>query len=197
MLRGGRVQIVDMVKPTMLISCSSSSRTMRRISETAVRRMSAHAARPVLFALSSPEEELSAAQAYHWSDGRAIYANFEGEEWEVTTPRGEVLAPSKVQSVYIFPGLSLGVCATRSVRIKEDQIVAAARTVASMLTEEDRERGRVLPPVSRVHEVAKQVALTVARTSYEYGIATALPKPTDLEATIEALVHDPNYVQFG
>lgn len=193
----GGVQIVDMVKPTMLISCSSSSRTMRPISDLTVRRMSMHTQRPVLFALSSPRPELSAAQAYHWSDGRAIYANFEAEQEEVTTPRGNVLTPSKVQSVYIFPGLSMGVCVARSLRIKEDQIIAAARTVAGMLTSEDVELGRVLPPVSKVHDVAKQVALTVARTSYEYQIATALPKPTDLEAVIEATMHDPNYIQFG
>lgn len=191
------MQIVDMVKPTMLISCSSSSRTMRPISDLTVRRMSMHTQRPVLFALSSPRAELSAAQAYHWSDGRAIYANFEGAQEEVTTPRGNVLTPSKVQSVYIFPGLSMGVCVARSLRIKEDQIIAAARTVAGMLTNEDMELGRVLPPVSKVHDVAKQVALTVARTSYEYQIATALPKPTDLEAVIEATMHDPSYVQFG
>jgi len=156
-----------------------------------------HARRPVLFALSSPRAELSAAQAYHWSDGRAIYANFEGAQEEVTTPRGNILTPSKVQSVYIFPGLALGVCAARSQRIKEDQIIAAARTVASMLTAEDIELGMVLPPVSRLHDVAKQVALTFARTSYDYQTATALPKPTDLEAVIEAMVHDPSYIQFG
>lgn len=188
---------MDMVKPTMLISCSSTPRTMRPISDMAVRRMSMHTQRPVIFALSSPRAELSAAQAYHWSDGRAIYANFEGAQEEITTPRGTMLTPSKVQSVYIFPGLCLGVCAARSLRIKEDQIIAAARTVASMLTTEDVELGRVLPPISKVHEVAKQVALTVARSSYEYQIATALPKPADLEAVVDALVHDPSYVQFG
>jgi malate dehydrogenase (oxaloacetate-decarboxylating)(NADP+) len=159
--------------------------------------MSQHVQRPVIFAVSSPTPELSAAQAYHWSGGRAMYANFEGAQEEVSTPHGHILTPSKVQSVYIFPGMALGVCAARAQRIKEEQIIIAARAVASMVSDEDREIGRVLPPFSKLHQVAKQVALSVAKSSYEYNLATALPKPADLEAAIDKLVHDPSYVHFG
>jgi malate dehydrogenase (oxaloacetate-decarboxylating)(NADP+) len=78
-----------------------------------VRAMSRHTARPVIFALSSPTPELSAAQAYHWSDGQAIFANFEGVQEQVATPDGRILSPSKVQSVYVFPGVALATCVTR------------------------------------------------------------------------------------
>lgn len=107
------VQIVNSVKPTLLISCTSSPRSVRPITEAAVRIMSRNTPRPIIFALSSPTSELSAAQAYHWSDGRAMYANFEGAQEEVTTPEGQILTPSKVQSVYVFPGVALGTCVTR------------------------------------------------------------------------------------
>jgi malic enzyme len=85
----------------------------------------------------------------------------------------------------------------RSQRIKEEQILAAARAVASMVSDEDREMGRVLPPASKLHDVAKHVALSVVKTAYDYNIATALPKPADLQATIESYIHDPSYVRFG
>jgi malic enzyme len=107
------VQIVNFVKPTLLISCTSSPRAVQPITEAAVRSMSRNTARPIIFALSSPTSELSAAQAYHWSDGRAMYANFEGPQEEVVTPEGQILTPSKVQSVYVFPGVALGTCVTR------------------------------------------------------------------------------------
>ena len=105
--------MIERVKPTVLISCSSSPARVRPISERAVRAMSRNTPRPIIFALSSPDSELSAAQAYHWSDGKAMFANFDGPQEEVATPDGRVLSPSKVQSVYVFPGMALGVCATR------------------------------------------------------------------------------------
>jgi malic enzyme len=188
---------MEEVRPTILISCTSSRMAMRAIPESAIRTMSSHCSRPIVFALSSPTAELSAAQAYHWSGGKAMYANFEGQQEEVTTPHGQILTPSKVQSVYIFPGLTLGTCVARSQRIKEEQIVAAAKAVASMVSDEDRELGRVLPPVEKLHAVAKQVAITTAKTAYEFGIATALPKPTNLEQVVDSYVHDPSYVHFG
>jgi malic enzyme len=104
---------VNKIKPTILISCTSSPRATRPIPEAAVRAMSEHVNRPIIFALSSPTAEISAAQAYHWSGGRAMYANFEGVQEEVTTPHGQILTPSKVQSVYIFPGIALGTCVAR------------------------------------------------------------------------------------
>lgn len=100
----------------MLISCTSSPGSVQPINEAAVRCMARHTPRPVIFALSSPTSELSAAQAYHWSGGKAMYANFEGPQEEVTTPEGQILMPSKVQSVYVFPGVALGTCVTRCAR---------------------------------------------------------------------------------
>lgn len=126
-----------------------------------------------------------------------MYANFEGQQEEVTTPHGQVLTPSKVQSVYIFPGIALGTCVARATRIKEEQIVAAARAVAAMVSDEDRELGRVLPSTDKLHEVSRQVAVVTAKTAYEYGVATALPKPAQLTAMVESYMHDPSYERFG
>lgn len=191
------LQVMQKLKPTILISCTSNPASVQTIPESAIRTMSKHCARPIIFAISSPNAEVSAAQAYHWSGGKAMYANFEGQQEEVTTPHGQVLTPSKVQSVYIFPGIALGTCVARATRIKEEQIVAAAKAVAAMVSDEDRELGRVLPPVFKLHAVAKQVAYVTAKTAYDSGVATALPKPADLTAMIDSYIHDPSYPRFG
>lgn len=107
------LQIVDRVRPTILISCHTSPTLMPAIPEPAIRTMAKHVQTPVLLALSSPNPELTAAQAYHWTEGRALFANAEGIQEEVATPDGRVLSPSKVQSVYIFPGVALGTAVTR------------------------------------------------------------------------------------
>lgn len=125
-MRSG-VQIVSQVQPTVMISCTSSPNSLRPITEAAVRAMTRHAPRPIIFALSSPTPELSAAQAYHWSDGKAMYANYEGAQEEVSTPEGQILTPSKVQSVYVFPGLALGTCVTRCGLLLTRTAAVAAR----------------------------------------------------------------------
>lgn len=107
-----RAQIVERVQPTVLIGCSSDPSRPVHISEAAIRALAKTAARPVILALSSPTCEISAAEAYHWSGGKAVYANFEGPQEEVFAA-GRELKPSKVQSVYIFPGLTLGTCVAR------------------------------------------------------------------------------------
>jgi malic enzyme len=76
-------------------------------------------------------------------------------------------------------------------------MIAAARAVASMVDDDDRLLGRVLPPMSKLHTVAKTVALAVARSAYDAKIATALPKPTDLKETIEKHIYDPSYASFA
>lgn len=69
---------------------------------------------------------------------------------------------------------------SRCTRLREDMFVAAAQTVAGMVTDADRAAGRVFPAVSRAREIAAQVAKAVAGKGYDAGIATELPKPHDL-----------------
>lgn len=66
-----------------------------------------------------------------------------------------------------------------------------------MVDDDDRRLGRVLPPTGKLHAVAKRVGVAVARAAYDAKIATALPKPPDLEATIEEHVYGLDYATFA
>ena len=118
----------------MLIGCHTLSGAPQPITEGAVRVMSRHTGRPVIFALSSPTAELTAAQAYHWSDGQAIFANFEGSADEVAAPDGRILSPSKVQSVYTFPGVTLATCITRYTLLTSSSIQLHSSCFAQLHT---------------------------------------------------------------
>lgn len=190
-------KIMHAVKPTIVISCASSPKAMKRIPEKAVRALCETCTRPLIMALSSPQPELSAAQAYHWSEGRAMYAGFEGPQEEVTTTDGHVLRPSKVQSVYIFPGLSMGTHVSRSTRIRQEQLLAAAKAVAAMVSDEDRMQGRILPPLEKGYQISLRVAQVVAKMAYDLNIASNLPKPVDLRQAIESAVYTPDYKHFS
>lgn len=87
--------------------------------------------------------------------------------------------------------------AHRSGVIRQQQLITAARTVADLVDDDDRSLGRVLPPPSKLPEVAKSVASAVARQAYDCGTATALPKPTDIGAFVEKMAYRPDYVKFA
>ncbi len=68
------LEAVEALRPTMLIGVSGMA---QGFTEPIVRAMGRLNPRPVIFALSNPtsKAECSAAQAYGWTDGRAIFAS--------------------------------------------------------------------------------------------------------------------------
>lgn len=87
--------------------------------------------------------------------------------------------------------------ACRAQSIKELQLIEAAKAVAAMVDDDDRRLGRVLPPPEKLHEVAKRVGVAVAKAAYDAKVAMTLPKPTDLDQTIEDHVYGLNYARFA
>jgi malic enzyme len=87
--------------------------------------------------------------------------------------------------------------ACRAQTIKESQLIEAAKSIAGMLDDDDRRLGRVLPPASKLQAVAKEVAVAVAKGAYDGAFATALPKPLDLGAAVDAHSYNPKYSQFA
>ncbi|MFI5337129.1 MAG: NAD-dependent malic enzyme [Opitutales bacterium] len=183
---------IEDLKPTILIGVSGMPQTF---TEPVVRAMGRLNQRPVIYALSNPTSraECSAEQAYTWTEGRAIFAS--GSPFPPFTFAGKTHVPGQGNNSYIFPGVGLGIIASQSTRVTNEMFFIAARTLASLVTEEDLKIGRVYPDLKRLREVSAAIAVAVADNAFQRGL-TQMQRPKDLPALIKGTMYDPNYQSY-
>jgi malate dehydrogenase (oxaloacetate-decarboxylating)(NADP+) len=184
---------VESLKPTAIIGVSGKSRMFTREVLEAMARLND---RPIVFSLSNPtsKTECTAAEAYTWTEGRAIFAS--GSPFDAVTVHGKTFIPAQGNNVYIFPGVGLGVIATRAKYVTNEMFLAAARTLAQHVSYADVWQGRVYPPLTSIREVSAAIAVEVAEVVYKQGLAQE-PRPDDLESYIKSIMYYPEYQRFA
>ncbi|WP_242139920.1 NAD-dependent malic enzyme [Sphingomonas sp. TREG-RG-20F-R18-01] len=170
---------VERIRPTVLVGTSGQSGAF---GEAVVRAMAAGVEHPILFPLSNPisRAEAHPTDLFDWTDGRAIVGT--------GSPFG-VAGVTQVNNVFIFPGVGLGALAVGARCVTEGMFMAAARELATM----DGEGGTLLPPITRLRDIALRVATAVARQAVAEGVAPAnSPAPTesDILATMWVARYD-------
>jgi malate dehydrogenase (oxaloacetate-decarboxylating)(NADP+) len=179
---------IKSLAPTAIIGVAAVGGTFTREVVEAMAGINRH---PIVFALS--KSECTAAQAYEWSGGRALFAS--GSPFDPVTVGGKTYVPRQGNNSYIFPGVGLGAIACRARRVTDEMFLTAARTLADQVSEADLAQGSLYPPLSRVRDVSATIATAVARVAYEHGLAAA-PKPADLAAFVRAQMYDPRYETY-
>lgn len=180
---------VQALRPYAIIGVSGQPQTFTR---DVVDAMGAINERPIVFALSNPtsRSECTAADAYGWSGGRAVFAS--GSPFPAVGLADRTVVPGQANNAYIFPGVGLGVIASGAKRVTNDMFLAAARTLADAVGEADLAKGRIFPPIETIRALSTSIATAVARVAHERGLSTE-PVPTDLRGHIEALMYDASY----
>ena len=183
---------VEALKPHALIGVSGMPQAF---TEPVVKAMARLNPRPIIFALSNPtsKSECTAEQAYTWTDGNAIFAS--GSPFDPVTLAGRKHVSGQGNNSYIFPGVGLGVIASQSSRVTNEMFFVAAKTLASLVTEDDLAMGRVYPSLTRIREVSAAIGLAVAETAYARGFARQIA-PADLVAHVNAQMYQPEYIDY-
>jgi malate dehydrogenase (oxaloacetate-decarboxylating)(NADP+) len=180
---------VEELRPTAIIGVSGQPRTFTR---SIVERMARYNERPIIFALSNPtsKSECTAEEAYSWTNGRAIFAS--GSPFPSYKLYGKMYHPGQGNNAYIFPGVGLGVVVSGARHVSDEMFEAAARTLASQVSEEDLAQGRIYPILPRIRQVSLAIAKAVAAIAYRDGLATE-PEPEDLYLHIRNFMYEPTY----
>jgi malate dehydrogenase (oxaloacetate-decarboxylating)(NADP+) len=186
------ISVIDSLRPTAIIGVSSQTGIF---TAEILKRMAQINERPIIFALSNPtsKAECTAEEAYHLTDGRAIFAS--GSPFNPVVIDGKRLTPGQGNNVYIFPGVGLGILVSESRLVTNDMFLAAARTLANEVTDADLDEERIYPPLTRIREVSLAIAVATATVAYEQGLAGG-PKPDDLRSHIKAEMFEPSYRNY-
>ncbi len=180
---------VHALQPTGLIGVSGRG---QMFTQPIVAAMATLNQRPIIFALSNPtsNSECTAEQAYTWTDGRAIFAS--GSPFNPVEYGGKMYVPGQGNNSYIFPGVGLGVVAVKARHVPDEMFMAAARTLAQLVTAEDLAMGRIYPSLKRIREVSAAIGTAVAEVAYQQGLAR-VPRPENLAAFVEGQMYQPVY----
>lgn len=186
------VAAVKSLKPTAIIGVAAVGGTFTR---QVLEAMAEVNERPIVFALSNPtsKSECTAEQAYRWTDGRAVFAS--GSPFAPVTLDGRAFTPRQGNNSYIFPGVGLGVIASRARRVTDEMFLAAARTLADETTPSDLEQGSLYPPLARVREVSARIAAAVAEVAYQRRL-TSRRRPRNVLTDVRSQMYDPRYMRY-
>ena len=186
------LDVIHELKPTALIGVSGQP---NQFNEEVIQVMSRYNERPIIFALSNPtsKSECTAAHAYQWSDGKAIFAS--GSPFDPVKYKDSMYYPGQGNNVYIFPGIGLGVLYSHASRVNDRMFLEAARVLSDCISEEELERGQIYPSVENIREVSARIAEAVTRVAIEDRLSEK-PLPENILDDIKAQMYTPEYLEF-
>jgi malate dehydrogenase (oxaloacetate-decarboxylating) len=182
-------EAVNEVQPTILIGTSTIGGAF---TEQIVRAMAAHCDRPIIMPLSNPtpRAEATPTDLLTWTDGKALVAT--GSPFDPVTMGNTRYHIAQANNALIFPGLGLGVAASRATRVTDRMIAASAEALAGV-TRANLPGASLLPGMTDLRMVSSTVAISVAQAAVEDGVAgRTLDDPV---SQIYELMWQPRYPQ--
>lgn len=190
---GSAINLIDVihnVKPTVLIGCSA---VPGAFTEEAIRAMASYQEKPIILPLSNPTERCEAQpkDLLDWTDGRVMLAT--GSPFEPIVYNGVELRIAQCNNAFVFPGLGLGLITVKAKHLSDDTLWAACQALVSCSPALKNPVAPLLPALSDARDIAKVIAVAVAKQVISEGSAENIPTG-DLAAHIEQGMWQPHYI---
>lgn len=183
----GLLDIVTNVAPHALIGVTGQPGLF---TEEVIRAQAARVARPIVLPLSNPTPRAEAIpfDIVRWTNGAALIGT--GSPFAPVLFGDHEVRVAQVNNVYVFPGVGLGVIAVQARGVSDEMLTAAATAIGFLAAAHGG--GALLPPITESRAVAREVALAVARTAVEQGLADRV-SDDEIVALVDGSVWHPAY----
>lgn len=186
------LEVVQNVKPEAMVGVSGQPGLF---TQEIIKAMQQGVQRPIVFPLSNPTSRVEATpeQILNWTDGQAIVAT--GSPFEAVKLGDREISVSQCNNSYIFPGLGLGVVASRATRVTEQMLMTACETLAKASPLVKDGSGPLLPSLDLLPQLSEEIAFAVGRCAQEEGKAVQT-SPQRLMQNIKANFWEATYRPF-
>ncbi|KAI5779991.1 hypothetical protein EDC01DRAFT_718831 [Geopyxis carbonaria] len=173
--------IIAEVKPHVLVGCSTKPGAF---TESAIREMSKHVERPIIFPLSNPTRlhEANPEDLYTWTDGKVLMAT--GSPF----PPVHGYEVAECNNATAFPGIGLGAVLSRASSVSDKMLVAAVKALAAESPALKDPKKGLLPDITDVRYISKKIACAVIKAAVEEGLSTTPDIPAEDDARLEEWV---------
>lgn len=150
---------------------------------------------PIIFPLSNPSRQIEAHPAHviEWTNGDAIVAT--GSPYEPIKFNGKLYPIAQCNNSYIFPGIGLGVLAVKARIISDAMLMAASNTLAEASPRVLNRADQLLPPLTHIAELSKNIAFAVGKVAQAEGHALEISDET-LRQRIDSHFWSPEYRHY-
>jgi malic enzyme len=184
--------LIEHWRPDVLIGTTA---VQGRFDEPAIRAMARVSHRPVVMALSNPITacEVTPEEVFAWSEGRAVVAT--GSPFPPVLVDGRQRSAGQGNNAFVFPGLGLGAIVAEAREVSDGMLLAAAEALASAVSAERLADGLLYPSIDTLPELARRIAVAVARSAISSGLGRAMAAD-EVEPAVAAASWDPVYPPY-
>ncbi len=188
----GLYDVVKNAKPTILIGCSTVAGAFN---EEIVKLMASQVERPIIMPLSNPTSlaEATPEDLYQWTAGKAIIAT--GSPFSDVQYEGRWHRIAQCNNALGFPGIGLGVIASKAAHITDDMLWAATQALSKCSPVYQDKMAPLLPKLAEAKMVSFQVALAVAEQARKEGLSR-VSMHVDLKEAIRLAMWEPRYYPY-
>jgi malate dehydrogenase (oxaloacetate-decarboxylating) len=186
------LETIRHVHPTILIGSSAQAGAFN---ETCIREMSKFIPRPIIFPLSNPTELIEATpeNIINWSEGRALVAA--GSPFSPVRFQDKEIAIAQCNNALVFPGLGLGVIASKASHVSDEMLWVACQTLVEMSPIMQDSQAALLPTPSDARKVARAIGIAVANRAREEGVSR-VNENVNFEERVDNMMWYPHYVKL-
>ena len=175
------LDVVHCAKPDILIGVSGQPGLF---TEQVITAMAQSCEKPIIFPLSNPSRQVEARpeQVIEWTDGNVVIAT--GSPFKPVAYKDRIFPIAQCNNSYIFPGIGLGVIASKARIISDEMLMAASNALADASPMVTDPEGELLPPLTEIGRLSRKIAFAVAKVAMDQEFALTIPDEL-LEQRIE------------